>query len=466
MGGLRARSLTAPARLSDLDQPPGLPAIIRRASRATLYPGAEDPPEPRPESPAEKGATGPGLGAHVEESLEEYHRRVEWAVPALVLAVWATATVALTYLTKWALSTPSETHDGAGFAFPTFYTLTTFTSTFACCTLVLALRKQTNTLGLRQCASSWQGILGLAACNVLSIWASDASLMHIGVALNQIFKATCPMPTMAFGYAIEGKRFSWQMVVAVATIVLGAVLAVPFSDPEATPYGMAMAALSTLAAAAGVSLKALLMSRSADNGLTPLVLLWYSTGTAVPVLGCLFLASPERHEVSDYFDERPREAAALLAAASSLAFVVNLSGNTLTKVTSSLTVMVASSTKQIGIIFVSGVFIEHTFKRAINWVGAAIFLSALAAYAAVAYNRRTAPKTVPGALTRSCSYVVATHASSPSPSPYQQPPAMAPAQAHDRHGEAARAHDRYESAARAAAFRVAQPDERTRLAPG
>ena len=110
----------------------------------------------------------------------------------------------------------------------------------------------------------------------------------------------------------------------------------------------------------------------------------------------------------------------------------------------------------------AGVFIEHTFKRAINWVGAAIFLSALVAYAAIAYNRRTAPKTVPGALTRSCSYVVATHASSP----YDQPPAMAPAQAHDRHGEAARAHDRYESAARAAAFRVAQPDERTRLAPG
>lgn len=450
MGGLRTRSLTAPARLNELDQPPGLPAIIRRASRATLYPGAEDPPEPRPASPAEKGPSGRGLGAFVEETLEEYQHRVEWAVPALVLTVWATATVALTYLTKWALSTPTETHDGAGFAFPTFYTLITFASTFACCTLVLALQKQTNTVGLRQCASSWQGISALAACNVLSIWASDASLMHIGVALNQIFKATCPMPTMAFAYAIEGKRFSWQMVLAVAMIVVGAVLAVPFADPDATPYGMAMVALSTLTAAAAVSLKALLLSRSADNGLTPLVLLWYSTGTAVPVLGCLFLASPELHEVSEYFRDRPREAAGLLTAASLLAFVVNLSGNTLTKVTSSVTVMVASSTKQIGIIFVSGVFIEHTFKRAINWIGAAIFFVALVAYAVIAYNRRTAPKTVPAPLARSLSYVAASHAHT-----------------HAQQAQASsQAHDRYESAARAAAFGVAPPDERTRLAPG
>ena len=48
-----------------------------------------------PAQAPEKGAAGRGLGAYVEESLEEYHHRVEWAVPALVLAVWATATVAL-----------------------------------------------------------------------------------------------------------------------------------------------------------------------------------------------------------------------------------------------------------------------------------------------------------------------------------------------------------------------------------
>jgi len=59
---------------------------------------------------------------------------------------------------------------------------------------------------------------------------------------------------------------------------------------------------------------------------------------------------------------RTVEALTIILASSALAFVVNLFGNTLTKVTSALTVTIASSTKQIGIILVSGIFLEHTFQ--------------------------------------------------------------------------------------------------------
>lgn len=380
--------------------------IVSRASQATLYPGAEDPPPPRPTLVSDaKQPLGPlqdpGKSKQVEETADEYYHRIEFALPAFILIIWMTATVALTYLTKWALSPERRVDEdfkfqkhGVGFSFPTFYTLVTTVASGLGCTLILALQSKTRSLGVQQFRQSWFGIVATAALSILGIWASDVAMISIGVTLNQIIKATMPMPTMVFGYVIERKTYSWQMIAAVVLLVCGAALAVPLSSPDATPYGLVMAAISTVAAAGCISVKAQLMSNSRVNGLTPLVLLWYSSVISIPVL--LLLTIPEYYAVRTYCRERTVEALTIILASSALAFVVNLFGNTLTKVTSALTVTIASSTKQIGIILVSGIFLEHTFQAALNWIGVLIFISALITYAILSYNRELAARRLAG----------------------------------------------------------------------
>lgn len=82
----------------------------------------------------------------------------------------------------------------------------------------------------------------------------------------------------------------------------------------------------------------------------------------VPVLLIWFLAIDERTEVPEYIAENPGLTFVVLSLASLYAFLVNLLGNTRTKITSALTMTIAGAGRQIGIIFVTGVFIEHTFS--------------------------------------------------------------------------------------------------------
>jgi len=80
------------------------------------------------------------------------------------------------------------------------------------------------------------------------------------------------------------------------------------------------------------------------------------------VLLIWFLAIEERTEVPEYIAERPGTAFVALSLASVYAFGVQLLGNTLTKITSALTMTIAGAGRQIGLIFVTGVFIQHTFS--------------------------------------------------------------------------------------------------------
>jgi hypothetical protein len=200
---------------------------------------------------------------------------------------------------------------------------------------------------------------------------------------------------MLFGMCIERKTFAWPMMLAVLMIVVGAGLAVPMDDATGSTYGLVMAGLSTLFAACKISLAARLMSDSANNGLTPLILLFYSSLASVPVLLIWFLAIDERSEVPEYIAENPGLAFVVLFLASIYAFLVNLLGNTLTKITSALTMTIAGAGRQIGIIVVTGVFIEHTFSSALNWIGLVIFVSAIVSYAYMSFNAKLKAKSKP-----------------------------------------------------------------------
>ena len=58
------------------------------------------------------------------------------------------------------------------------------------------------------------------------------------------------------------------------------------------------------------------MADSANNGLTPLVLLFYSSAASVPILLTWFLLTEERSEVPEYLKEKPLLALTVLSLAS------------------------------------------------------------------------------------------------------------------------------------------------------
>lgn len=108
-----------------------------------------------------------------------------------------------------------------------------------------------------------------------------------------------------------------------------------------------------------------------------------------------FLCIDEREEVGEFFKEDLGAFFFVIGVASLLAFTVQLSGNTLTKVTSALTLTVVGAAKQIGVIVVTGVFIDQTFKSAVNIAGVAIFIGAVVLYAFLSYNKKFAAKQLP-----------------------------------------------------------------------
>jgi len=363
---------------------------LRRAVEATFIAGAEDTHHLL-EGVGHGAQDGVGKSAEaVEKAAKEAKHQVELVMPAIILVVWTASAVALTYHTKWTLSS-----SGAAFTFPVFYTFVTTVVIFIGCSSIMLIQKKTNTVGLTQFREQWKGILAVAILSILAIWSSDCSMMFIGVTLNQLLKACTPFPTMLFGMCIERKTFAWPMMLAVLMIVVGAGLAVPMADATGSTYGLIMAGLSTLFAACKISVAARLMSDSANNGLTPLVLLFYSSLASVPVLLIWFLVIDERSEVPEYIAENPGLTFIILFLASIYAFLLNLLGNTLTKITSALTMTIAGAGRQIGIIVVTGVFIEHTFNDAINYIGLVIFVSAIISYAYMSFNSKLKAKSKP-----------------------------------------------------------------------
>ena len=177
-------------------------------------------------------------------------------------------------------------------------------------------------------------------------------------------------------------------------IALSAVGAVPLGQASATPLGILLALLSTVASAK-LSLSALLMSGAAQNGLTPVVMVWYD---ALLSLGFLLLTALVTGELSGalaaYLEARPLVGATALLAGGMLALAYNLVHFTLTKTTSSVTNSIVGNVNKVLIITLSAAFLDHT-SGARQWVCTAVFFGATAAYSYATITARSAPAPQP-----------------------------------------------------------------------
>merc|ERR1711865_1329528 len=140
----------------------------------------------------------------------------------------------------------------------------------------------------------------------------------------------------------------------------GAIVAVPWhGQTQAGAIGIALCFVSMLAAATKPVVAGMLMKDMRDSGLTPLVLVWYDS--------IFFIGS-------------------------SMAFVYNIVVFYLTKVTSALTNVVLANVKQVILIVVAAIFVDH-ISRWWNVMGIVIFFLASFAYSYYTFKNKAPSRT-------------------------------------------------------------------------
>lgn len=303
----------------------------------------------------------------------------------LIVSLWASMNLAFNFFNAYALR-PKE-KDGAGFSFPFFYSGCHMIASFIGVNIIFWVKPSLNTLSSAQWQAKWLPLLSLSVLMVTNIGCNNASLVYIGLSVNQIIKSITPLPTMILSFFIEKKRYTWLLIAAVLAQVVGAVIAVPWQDnSQAPPFGIVLCLVSMLAAASKPVLAGLLMMDMRESGLTPLVLVWYDSMFSIFFLFSVAIFRPaERTGVIMYMREAPSTGWALILIGSTMAFAYNIVVFYLTKVTSALTNVVLANIKQVLLIVVAAIFIDH-ISQWWNILGICVFFTASFAYSYITFT--------------------------------------------------------------------------------
>ena len=138
------------------------------------------------------------------------------------LSAWVSLNVFINFWNKWALSP-----EGAAFAFPIFYSSCHMAMGLLSSSLIMAAVPSVRNLSPTQMRQHGGKLLLLSTLTVANIVCSNASLMYIGLSVNQIIKSVGPLPALVLTYFVHRRRYSATICVSVFLMVAGAILAVP-----------------------------------------------------------------------------------------------------------------------------------------------------------------------------------------------------------------------------------------------
>merc|ERR1712195_337234 len=216
-----------------------------------------------------------------------------------------------------------------------------------------------------QWKAKWPALLGLSVMMVANIGCNNASLVYVGLSINQIIKSITPLPTMILSYFTENKRYSWTLVGIVLLQVAGAIIAVPWHEQtQAGTLGIVLCFVSMLAAATKPVVAGALMKDMRESG-----------------VGAV-----------EYMSKNAALGWGLILIGSSMAFVYNIVVFYLTKVTSALTNVVLANVKQVILIVVAAIFVDH-ISRWWNVMGIVIFFLASFAYSYFTFKKKAPSRT-------------------------------------------------------------------------
>ena len=151
------------------------------------------------------------------------------------LSAWISLNVLINFWNKWALSP-----EGASFSFPIFYSSCHMAMGLLSSSLIMAAVPSVRDLSPTQVWQHGGKLLLLSTLTVANIVCSNASLMYIGLSVNQIVKSVGPLPALVLTYFVQKRRYSAAICVSVFVMVGGAILAVPHNGDAAATQRSSM----------------------------------------------------------------------------------------------------------------------------------------------------------------------------------------------------------------------------------
>lgn len=297
--------------------------------------------------------------------------------------------IGLNEFNSWALKKPPAQ---PGFNFPVFYTMFHMVASCLGTTVIMCFRPpETGYPNARQFWVYKYVLILNSACSTLNISLNNVSLTLISLFLNQVIKATAPAPTLVLSAIIEGKRFTWPVIISTALIITGTVLAVPMSSDSGTKLSGIIAAItSTFAASLKTVVMSVIMRGTAERPrLSPTAVMWYDFLLAFLMMLVYWLASAERVGSIDYIKEHPSWAVGIILGGSSMAFAFNVSNYMFVLTTSALTVVVTSNGVKVILLVISA--IQDHLGSAREWSGVALTACSIIAYAFFTYRAKGKP---------------------------------------------------------------------------
>jgi len=301
----------------------------------------------------------------------------------LAFLAYAGFNLFLNFFNKWALST-----SGAGFSYPVFYSMWHMIASIIGSWVLMKVKPPpTGMPSIEQFLTYKWEALSLAICTSINISCNNASLMLIGLFVNQVVKALAPLISMVCSFLLLKRRYEWKIIVIVLLIAGSACAAVPFKDPAFSYLGLFLVCIATLASATKPVVGEMLMTATEKPKLSPAALVFYDSCFSFVFMLFFWLVVPSEREGSiEYVGEKPGLAWGIILAGSTAAFCYNMSVFYFTLVASALAVMVATNLLKVILITTSAVI--DNIRDPLNWCGIVVFFGAVVAYAYMSFKGR------------------------------------------------------------------------------
>jgi drug/metabolite transporter (DMT)-like permease len=305
----------------------------------------------------------------------------------LVFSGWLLLNISLTYYNKYVLS---MTH----FHFPFLLTAVNKLVGFIVALVVLHCNSKlpSPAEAFKQHGGRWivhvQGV-----STALNIGLNNWSLMLISLTLNQVIKATQPLPTALLSFIVECKVYSWQLYASMTVLVGGCTLLVlgPSAGQHESIAGLLICIGSVAACASWTVLSAVLM-QSGEKPLDAVSLVVVSGPACLITLLIFFLAIDVPRMLSDGLSSSVPPAWLMLlylGGSAGLGSAYDIVHNQFIKLTSSMNMAVMGNTKLVLLVLLSMFTLEGS-PSALRIAGVLIALGGIVWYAVYNVQERQA----------------------------------------------------------------------------
>eukprot|EP00613_Pedinella_sp_CCMP2098_P009483 CAMPEP_0171658720 /NCGR_PEP_ID=MMETSP0990-20121206/43128_1 /TAXON_ID=483369 /ORGANISM="non described non described, Strain CCMP2098" /LENGTH=368 /DNA_ID=CAMNT_0012240005 /DNA_START=112 /DNA_END=1218 /DNA_ORIENTATION=- len=292
------------------------------------------------------------------------------------LAAWFVNNIGVTLLNKWAFAKVSFPYP---YALSAVHMACNSSGAFLYFAALPGERNKRKTLS----ADGFKTIVAFSLCFSANIAFGNASLRHVSVNFNQVFRSLVPGVVMVASSYFLNKAYSLAQKLSLVPVVAGVMLAC-FGEMRFTSVGFAMTALCVLLAATKVVASNVVLTGPLK--LNPMDLLTRLCPLAVIELLVMSAVTGELSEIFEKSEVIKADNTVPIVLLSGLSsFTLNITSFWANKVTSPLTLSVAANAKQVVLIAIATLVFGTPINK-VNGLGIAVVLFGSARYSHVCYK--------------------------------------------------------------------------------